>query len=116
MTVAPGFSSKLRSKVTSVVNLRGIGIGGILQDMAEARPTGRDRPRLRLSKMAARDNKKGRQQDEIRSRFGSLRGIVPILALISGAINLLGLTGSFYMLQVYDRVLSSRSVPTLVSL
>src|ERR1700730_5878900 len=66
--------------------------------------------------MAARDNKKGRQQDEIRTRFGSLRGIVPILALISGAINLLGLTGSFYMLQVYDRVLSSRSVPTLVSL
>lgn len=69
-----------------------------------------------LSKMAARNDKKGRQQDEIRARFGSLRGIVPILALISGAINLLGLTGSFYMLQVYDRVLSSRSVPTLVSL
>jgi ATP-binding cassette, subfamily C, type I secretion system permease/ATPase len=66
--------------------------------------------------MAARNDKKGRQQDEIRARFGSLRGIVPILALISGAINLLGLTGSFYMLQVYDRVLSSRSVPTLVSL
>jgi len=65
--------------------------------------------------MAARDDK-GRQQEEIRARFGSLRGIIPVLALISGVINLLGLTGSFYMLQIYDRVLMSRSVPTLVSL
>ena len=31
-------------------------------------------------------------------------------------INLLYLTGSFYMLQVYDRVIPSRSVPTLVAL
>jgi ATP-binding cassette, subfamily C, bacterial len=66
--------------------------------------------------MAARDNKKGGPQDEIRARFGSLRGIIPVLALISGAINLMGLTGSFYMLQVYDRVLTSRSIPTLISL
>ena len=65
--------------------------------------------------MAARDDKV-RQRDEIRARFGSLRGIIPVLALISGVINLLGLTGSFYMLQIYDRVLMSRSVPTLVSL
>src|SRR5262245_6547118 len=38
------------------------------------------------------------------------------LALISGLINLLALTGSFFMLQVYDRVIPSRSVPTLVGL
>ncbi|MGJ5203735.1 type I secretion system permease/ATPase [Bradyrhizobium sp. HKCCYLR20261] len=38
------------------------------------------------------------------------------VALFSGAINLLALTGSLYMLQVYDRVLPSRSVPTLVGL
>src|SRR2546429_6077049 len=31
-------------------------------------------------------------------------------------INLLYLTGSFYMLEVYDRVLPSRSVPTLVGI
>lgn len=36
--------------------------------------------------------------------------------VFSGIINLLYLTGSLYMLQVYDRVLSSRSVPTLVGL
>ena len=35
---------------------------------------------------------------------------------VSGTENVLALTGSFYMLQVYDRVLSSRSVPTLVAL
>lgn len=36
--------------------------------------------------------------------------------MFSGVINILMLSGSFYMLQVYDRVLSSRSVPTLVGL
>jgi ABC-type protease/lipase transport system fused ATPase/permease subunit len=38
------------------------------------------------------------------------------VGLFSGMINLLALTGAFYMLQVYDRVLPSRSVPTLVGL
>lgn len=37
-------------------------------------------------------------------------------ALISGLVNLLYLTGSFFMLEVYDRVIPSRSVPTLVGL
>jgi ATP-binding cassette subfamily C protein len=36
--------------------------------------------------------------------------------VLSLLINLLLLTGSIYMLQVYDRVLTSRSVPTLVAL
>ena len=35
---------------------------------------------------------------------------------LSAMINLLALTGSLYMLQVYDRVLTSRSMPTLVGL
>jgi ATP-binding cassette subfamily C protein len=38
------------------------------------------------------------------------------VALFSGAVNLLMLVGPVYMLQVYDRVLASRSVPTLVAL
>ncbi len=37
-------------------------------------------------------------------------------AVLSGIINLLMLTGPLFMLQVYDRVLSSQSVPTLVTL
>src|SRR3979409_1701970 len=38
------------------------------------------------------------------------------VGIMSGLINILYLTGSFYMLEVYDRVLPSRSVPTLVAL
>jgi PrtD family type I secretion system ABC transporter len=46
---------------------------------------------------------------ECRRAFGSV-------ALFSGMVNLLMLAGPLYMLQIYDRVLSSRSVPTLVAL
>ena len=46
---------------------------------------------------------------ECRSAFGTV-------ALFSGIVNLLMLAGPLYMLQIYDRVLSSRSVPTLVAL
>ncbi len=48
--------------------------------------------------------------------FDGFRGAVLVVFAISGIVNLLALTGSLYMLQVYDRVLSSHSVPTLVAL
>jgi PrtD family type I secretion system ABC transporter len=38
------------------------------------------------------------------------------VVLFSGIVNLLMLAGPLYMLQIYDRVLNSRSVPTLVML
>ncbi|MBD9388224.1 type I secretion system permease/ATPase [Agrobacterium sp. AGB01] len=38
------------------------------------------------------------------------------VGVASALINILYLTGSFFMLQVYDRVLPSKSIPTLVSL
>src|SRR6056297_508356 len=50
---------------------------------------------------------------------GALRGLratFVLVALFSAAINLLMLTGPVYMLQVYDRVLSSGSVATLIGL
>ena len=54
-----------------------------------------------------------RAVSEIASRF---RNVLIALAAMSGVINLLYLTGSLFMLQVYDRVIPSRSVPTLVAL
>src|SRR5215831_14962627 len=38
------------------------------------------------------------------------------VAVFSGVVNILMLAGPLYMLQVYDRVLTSRSVPTLIAL
>ncbi|MHC5654739.1 type I secretion system permease/ATPase [Stappia sp. ICDLI1TA098] len=46
----------------------------------------------------------------------SLRQSMASIALISGVVNLLALTAPLFMLQVYDRVLASRSIPTLIGL
>jgi ATP-binding cassette subfamily C protein len=45
-----------------------------------------------------------------------LRGVVAYLFTVSGVINILALTGAFYMLQIYDRALTSGSMPTLVAI
>jgi len=45
-----------------------------------------------------------------------LRGTVVMVGVFSALINLLMLTGPVYMLQIYDRVLSSGSVATLLGL
>jgi len=48
--------------------------------------------------------------------LSSLRKAFFSIALASAGINVLALTGSFFMLQVYDRVIPSRSLPTLSGL
>jgi ATP-binding cassette, subfamily C, bacterial len=53
---------------------------------------------------------------EVAAALRGFRGAILAVSVISGVINLLALTGSLYMLQVYDRVLSSHSMPTLVAL
>lgn len=45
-----------------------------------------------------------------------LGGHTTLVLTLSFVINLLGLVGAIYMMQVYDRVLSSGSVPTLIGL
>ncbi|MEO6300145.1 MAG: type I secretion system permease/ATPase, partial [Paracoccaceae bacterium] len=54
--------------------------------------------------------------DPYRRVWRSLRPGLAATGAISAVISVLMLTGSIYMLQVYDRVLASGSVPTLVGL
>ncbi|MBX9907579.1 MAG: type I secretion system permease/ATPase [Beijerinckiaceae bacterium] len=58
---------------------------------------------------------RARKRDAAKLTQG-LRGIVIYLVAISCLINVLALTGSLYMMQVYDRALSSGSVQTLIAL
>ncbi|WP_201865003.1 type I secretion system permease/ATPase [Microvirga soli] len=50
------------------------------------------------------------------SLMASCRGAFLGVAVLSGLINLLYLSGSLFMMEVYDRVLPSQSIPTLVGL
>src|SRR5918998_2853501 len=56
------------------------------------------------------------RKSELAQALASCRGAFIAVGIFSGIINILMLTGSIYMLQVYDRVLPSRSLPTLVGL
>jgi ATP-binding cassette, subfamily C, bacterial PrsD len=58
----------------------------------------------------------GDSTSAIRNAVRETRGEWLHVAVFSVIVNLLMLTGSIYMLQVYDRVLASRSIPTLVGL
>ena len=60
------------------------------------------------------DNQQGRR--EIRAVLSRSRQLFTAAIVFSIAVNLLMLTGPLFMLQVYDRVLSSRSEATLVTL
>jgi ABC-type protease/lipase transport system fused ATPase/permease subunit len=46
----------------------------------------------------------------------NLRFAVWSAAVFSGVANLLALTGPIFMLEIYDRVIPSRSIPTLIAL
>jgi ATP-binding cassette subfamily C protein len=56
---------------------------------------------------------KRRSAEKLTSGF---RSICVFLFGMSGIINILALTGAFYMLQIYDRALASGSVPTLIAI
>lgn len=61
-------------------------------------------------------HKTRRTQGELSLALRRCRSAFLGVAVLSGLLNVLYLTGSFFMLQVYDRVLPSRSIPTLVGL
>lgn len=68
--------------------------------------------------MMLRNTRAGAQGglDPLTQKFRSVRYAFWGVGVFSLAINLLMLTGPLFMLQVYDRVLTSKSVPTLVAL
>ena len=57
-----------------------------------------------------------RKPTPIRMAWTSLRGGFTAVATFSLVLNLLMLAGPLYMLQVYDRVLTSQNVDTLIAL
>jgi len=63
--------------------------------------------------------RKDSQAIKVRTAFSHVEGLRTVLIflfVVSGVINVLALTGSFYMLQIYDRALASQSLPTLIAL
>jgi PrtD family type I secretion system ABC transporter len=64
----------------------------------------------------ARAISSGSSKNPFSAALARSRAALTFVAFNSGAINVLTLTGSLFMLQVYDRVLPSGSVDTLVAL
>lgn len=58
----------------------------------------------------------GASASELTQALRACRGAFVGVAVFSGMSNVLMLTGAIFMMEVYDRVLPSRSVPTLVAL
>src|SRR5262249_16484463 len=54
--------------------------------------------------------------DPVTTQLRASRRRLASVAVFSGVVNLLTLSGSIYMLQVYDRVIPSRNVATLLGL
>jgi ATP-binding cassette subfamily C protein len=73
-----------------------------------------DERHLRESKMFQRQQQN--QTDEVWAVISASRKAFLSTAIFSGVVNILMLTGPLFMLQVYDRVLGSGSVPTLIAL
>jgi ATP-binding cassette, subfamily C, type I secretion system permease/ATPase len=72
---------------------------------------------MRVMKLQSRDpDRRDSNPNPLSVAFGEVRYALRAIGLFSLAMNVLMLTGPLFMLQVYDRVLASRSVPTLVAL
>src|SRR4029079_7260312 len=61
-------------------------------------------------------SRRPQQRSELADALAACRSAFISIGLMSGMSNILMLTGAFFMLEVYDRVLASRSVPTLIGL
>ncbi|WP_394114946.1 type I secretion system permease/ATPase [Xanthobacter lutulentifluminis] len=68
------------------------------------------------NRSASAASSRAAQQRDLARLTAGFRSMAIFLFVISGIINVLALTGSFYMMQVYDRALTSGSIPTLIAL
>lgn len=66
--------------------------------------------------MSAVDPARGQTASELAAFMRSFKGAFAGVGVISAFVNIMTLTGTVYMLEVYDRVLPSKSVPTLIAL
>lgn len=66
--------------------------------------------------MSSKVSKAARGRKGAEKLTQGFRGIFLFLFGMSGIINILALTGAFYMMQIYDRALTSGSVPTLAAI
>ena len=67
-----------------------------------------------MSNRSARGNT--REKLTPASALAKVKTTAGYIFLLSGVLNILALTGALYMLQIYDRALTSQSVPTLLAL
>lgn len=81
-------------------------------DAAHSRTVTRSKPSTR----ATGRRPAGSARSELAAALASCRSAFVSVGLFSGMLNVLMLAGSLYMLEVYDRVLPSRSLPTLVGI
>jgi ATP-binding cassette subfamily C protein PrsD len=74
------------------------------------------RPKTKALPAEAAIPSRASPRSELVDALSACRSAFFCVGLFSGMANVLMLTGAFFMLQIYDRVLPSRSVPTLVAL
>lgn len=66
--------------------------------------------------MRSKDSISATKRRKVEQLTKGFRSVFVFLFAMSGVINVLALTGAFYMLQIYDRALSSGSIPTLIAI
>src|SRR5215470_15066741 len=72
--------------------------------------------RCQNRKQAMRNSSRYSTDPSVSAALGDFRHSFWSVAAFSAVVNILTFAGPLYMMQVYDRVLSGRSIPTLVGL
>ena len=70
----------------------------------------------RNSRQQAGQRSNTNRRSELAEALANCRGAFVSVGIMSAMSNILMLTGAIFMLEIYDRVLPSRSIPTLVAL